>query len=130
MNFMITKGCHRLSIHAVWVFVILFLLFFYHFMPPGQCLFHDYTGLPCLSCGVTRAANSLFDGDLMGMIYFNPLIILFCAGLFFFSLFKFVEYIFKLRVRLRVNKKVASAIRIIAVLMIVANWAYLIVTGR
>ena len=39
---------------------------------PG-CPFRRLTGLPCLSCGTTRAALSLLRGDLAAAFHFNPL---------------------------------------------------------
>jgi hypothetical protein len=79
---------------------------------------------------MSRAADALFTGDILGMIYFNPLAVLFCAGLFFFSLFKLMEFIFKFRVFISANNKVALVVRIGVITSIIANWAFLIVTGR
>jgi hypothetical protein len=39
-------------------------------LPP--CLFHRFTGLPCATCGVTRMARSLSDGDLAGAFHWHP----------------------------------------------------------
>ena len=39
---------------------------------PG-CPFKRLTGLPCLSCGTTRAALSLLRGDLAAAFRFNPI---------------------------------------------------------
>jgi hypothetical protein len=39
---------------------------------PG-CPFKRLTGLPCLSCGTTRAALSLLRGDFSAAFHFNPL---------------------------------------------------------
>ena len=130
MKFTLTKGKASVSVHVVWMFIILFVLAIYKFMPPSFCLFHDLTGYPCLSCGATRAANALFEGDILGMIYYNPLIVLFCAGLFFFSLFKALEYIFKFRINLRLDRSYALALRILTVISVIANWTFLIATGR
>jgi hypothetical protein len=130
MNFSIAKIKQPLSVHVVWMFILLFYLGAAYFIPHTQCVFHDITGYPCLSCGATRAAEALLDGNIPGMIYYNPLLVLFCAGLFFFSLFKLAEFIFKFRVFIDVNRKTASLIRIGVIMSIVANWAFLIVTGR
>jgi 1,6-anhydro-N-acetylmuramate kinase len=37
------------------------------------CPFKRLTGLPCLSCGTTRAALALLRGDLAVAFHFNPL---------------------------------------------------------
>ena len=130
MGFKLAKGKHPLSIHVVWLPIIVGLVIFSQLLPTGTCVFHSVTGVPCLSCGVTRAVSSLLSGDIVGMLYFNPLIVLFSVGLVFFSLFKLSEFIFSFRLIMRVSRKSALILRIFAVTMIAANWAFLIATGR
>ena len=36
------------------------------------CLFYNLTGLPCPSCGMTRAFISLGHGDIHSAVLFNP----------------------------------------------------------
>ena len=49
------------------------------------CLFHSITGLPCPSCGMTRAFIAIGNGDIISAISFNPASILvyitICIGL-------------------------------------------------
>jgi len=130
MRFSITKGKHPLSIHAVWMVIILGALSVYRYLPMPDCVFHELTGYPCLSCGVPRSANSLLGGDIWGMLQSNPLAVIFCAGLFFFSLFKLSEYIFRFKLTLRVANKYAFKARLIFVLLVAANWLFLVVTGK
>ncbi|TYQ18026.1 UNVERIFIED_CONTAM: uncharacterized protein DUF2752 [Acetivibrio alkalicellulosi] len=40
------------------------------------CLFLNFTGIPCPSCGMTRAFISLFRGDLAGAFNYHPLFIM------------------------------------------------------
>jgi Protein of unknown function (DUF2752) len=42
-----------------------------HLLPP--CLWHVWTGVPCPSCGTTRALVRLLRFDLPGAIAMNPL---------------------------------------------------------
>jgi len=130
MNASIQKGRQSLSIHVVWMVIIFGVLAVYKFSPPAICVFHEVTGYPCLSCGATRAANAFFEGDLTSMIYFNPLVVMFCAGLFFFSLFKLLEFIFNFKLILRFDRKTALGARLLLVVMVAANWLFLIVSGR
>lgn len=39
--------------------------------PP--CLFYEFTGYPCPSCGATRALRAVVMGDLRGAFLLNPL---------------------------------------------------------
>jgi len=130
VNAAIQKSRQPLSIHVVWMIIILGILAVYKFAPPTMCVFHELTGYPCLSCGATRAANALFEGDLFGMFYYNPLVVVFCAGLFFFSLFKLLEFIFRFKLILRLNRKTALGARLLLAVMVAANWLFLIVSGR
>jgi hypothetical protein len=47
----------------------------------SPCLFHLITGLPCPSCGTTRAILALFEGNWAGSLRINPLGLL-SVGLF------------------------------------------------
>lgn len=40
---------------------------------PNLCLFHFLTGLPCPTCGMTRAVICCAHGDLAGAWRFHPL---------------------------------------------------------
>lgn len=130
MEFEFIRGKHPLSIHAVWLPIVLGLIVFSQLLPTGTCVFHRVTGVPCLTCGVSRAISSLLAGDIAGMLYFNPLIVLFSAGLVFFSLFKLLEFILSFHLNVRVGRKSALILRVFAVTMIAANWVFLIATGR
>ncbi|GAB4247914.1 MAG: hypothetical protein OHK005_14360 [Candidatus Methylacidiphilales bacterium] len=45
-------------------------------LPLPGCLFKAATGLPCLTCGGTRAARALFAGDFAAAFLVNPLVAL------------------------------------------------------
>ncbi|MCD6161577.1 MAG: DUF2752 domain-containing protein [candidate division Zixibacteria bacterium] len=130
MNLKVIKGKHPLSIHVVWMILIIGALAMYRFRPPSTCLFHNLTGVPCLSCGVTRAVGAFFSGEFISMLCFNPLAVLFCAALFFFSLFKLVEYIFRFKLRIDVSSKISLAVRVTVIFLVAANWLFLIAAGR
>jgi len=124
------KGKHQLSTHAVWMFLMIGLIIIALKLPAMQCPFHSITGLPCLSCGATRALTCLQNGDISGLFYNNPLLVIFCFGLFFFSLFKVAEFIFKFEFKLVFSRRFSLAARMTAIVLIAANWLFLIVTGR
>lgn len=39
----------------------------------GFCLFYNYTGIPCPSCGMTRAFKSLLYFDFLKAFWYHPL---------------------------------------------------------
>lgn len=60
---------------------IIGLLFNFIFKRSG-CLFLNITGIPCPSCGMTRAYVSLFKGDLSQAFYYHPLFLMPIAVIF------------------------------------------------
>ena len=90
------------------------------------CVFRSLTGIPCPSCGTTRAATAFLEGDLMTAFINNPLAAL--AGLLFVVGAPIAV------IWTTANMSVPSLpnplpawVRISAVFLIAANWLYLIV---
>jgi hypothetical protein len=126
----LVKGRHPLSIHVVWLIILAAVLALSRLFRPSVCVFHSLTGLPCLSCGLTRAADAFLRGDFLSMLYFNPLAVLFCASLATYSFWKFVEYIFDFQIVLNPSPGIARAARLSVLMGIAANWLFLIIVGR
>ena len=42
-------------------------------LSPVNCMLRDLTGIPCPSCGMTRAAISLLQFDFRAAFYYHPL---------------------------------------------------------
>jgi hypothetical protein len=66
----------------VWLSVSIGSLFFAAIwfalgLPWPTCVFHEITGLPCLTCGATRCSIALFHGHLFAAWAWNPFA--FCA---------------------------------------------------
>ena len=136
MKVKIIRGKHPLSIHVVWFVILLSVLGFYRYLfqenfnADSVCIFHKITGYPCLSCGLSRSVDAFFAYDFIDMLYYNPLAVLFFGGLFFFSLFKLAEFILAFKLNFSISKKAAVFARIILLVLIVANWLFLVGTGR
>lgn len=47
---------------------------------PG-CVFHAFTGLYCVGCGMTRSLHALVHGDLPAALAMNPLTVVLVAAL-------------------------------------------------
>src|SRR5437868_14719680 len=40
-------------------------------LPWPRCVFHDVTGLPCVTCGMTRSAIQFFHGNFLSALRWN-----------------------------------------------------------
>jgi len=59
------------------IFFVLYLTYFY-FLYPGEtnCLVKRTIGIPCMTCGMTRAFENLFMLNIKEAFYFHPLFLL------------------------------------------------------
>jgi len=102
-------------------------------LPTPLCPFHALTGIPCPSCGTTRAAGCLLRGDFAGALEWNPLGTLLLGGALLYVAYAAIVSGFRLR---RVGwcggrgSGRLSGLRLAAVLLLGLNWLYLITTGR
>lgn len=117
---------------AVWGSMALALLataILYPFdrYPLVVCWFHNATGIPCPSCGATRAFVQMIHGHFVEGFAYNPL-----GAVFFIACAAFVPYaifaIFAKKRRLRFSLDPRDRIPavILILLLIAANWAYLV----
>jgi len=97
---------------------------------PIFCPFKALTGLPCLTCGGTRALGALARGDFLRALSWNPLVALTTLtvlALALASLWRRVTGRPSLRLVLSHGEQIA--LRGAAVAAALANWAYLIARG-
>jgi hypothetical protein len=59
-------------------------------LPWPRCAFHDVTGLPCVTCGMTRSAIQFFHGNFLPALRWNPLVFVALCGLSIFDAYAFV----------------------------------------
>ena len=91
-----------------------------------ECVFRSLTGIPCPSCGTTRAATAFLQGDLMTAFINNPLAAL--AGLLFVAGAPIAVIWTTARWSVpSLSNPLPLWVRIGAVCLIAANWIYLIV---
>jgi hypothetical protein len=102
-------------------------------LPMLRCPFLAVTGHPCLTCGATRCAVALFHGNLFGAWSWNPLAFVALVGVAVFDVYAAVVLVTRSR-RLRVidwSRGEKNAVRVAVVVLIAANWAYLLAhSGR
>lgn len=100
-------------------------------LPTPLCPLHAVTGLPCPTCGSTRAAIALVHGDLATALAWNPLMTLVMIGAALYVLYAAVVVIRNIP-RLRwtpPSRSESRGIRIGVILLIAINWGYLIWRG-
>lgn len=61
-----------LQMHLL-VFSIIIIVFVVWNMFDVGCVFRSLTGIPCPTCGATRAIFSLFTLDIRGYFYYHPM---------------------------------------------------------
>jgi hypothetical protein len=97
-------------------------------LPWPVCTFRELTGLPCVTCGATRAAIQFLHGHFIAAWIFNPLVSAgLCAiALFdFYAVFVLVTGVGRLRiVHLTQNEKILARVLVIGFLAL--NWIYLL----
>jgi len=93
-----------------------------------SCFFRELTGFPCVTCGGTRAAVALLSGDFAGALHANPLvaaavIVLVGGGLA-------AGAIAALGRGVKEPARIPGWARAAVVLLLAANWLWLVVDGR
>lgn len=95
------------------------------------CPFKTLTGLPCPSCGVTRAIMAMTRFDLGGAFAMNPLAVLGAFGGALYLGYAAIVLAARLpRFRPRLAARDMTVARVVTVLAISANWVYLVIAGR
>src|SRR6266581_1244284 len=84
-------------------------------LPWPRCAFHDVTGLPCVTCGMTRSAIQFFHGNFLAALRWNPLV--------------FVARVPRLRIA-RFSSAEKAFVRALVITLLAANWGYLVLHLR
>ena len=99
-------------------------------LPVLVCMFRAVTGIPCLTCGATRAAAHLATGDLAGAFAMNPLATAGALALVPWGLADLALLPRGKALAVELAPSAAWAARVLAVVAVLANWAYLVASGR
>src|SRR4029453_1102067 len=97
-------------------------------LPWPHCVFHDLTGLPCVTCGMTRCAIQFFHGNFQAAWKWNPLVFTVLCGMMAFDFYVFSALVTRAP-RLRIkhsNQYEKTLIRVSAVALLSLNWIYLL----
>lgn len=100
------------------------------FIPP--CLFHRFTGLPCLTCGLVRSTRLLLHGHGIDAFLMQPLYVLVLGVTV--GWMGYVGLVILMRwPRIRVEdvpRVVKRAFAWLLLFLVLINWVYLIRIGR
>src|ERR1051325_2046654 len=96
-------------------------------LPWPRCFFHDLTGFPCLTCGMTRSTIQFFHGHFLAAWKWNPLIFAFLCGLTAFDLYAFAVVVTGApRLRIHFSESEKKWARFIVIAALGLNWVYLL----
>ena|SRR3712207_2653688 len=96
-------------------------------LPWPRCAFHALVGLPCLTCGSTRAALAMAHGDLAQAWHHNPLASIALAAVALFDLYALVVVVTRApRLRVAFSRGMRRAAVALLGSAALLNWIYLI----
>ncbi len=100
-------------------------------LPTPPCVFHSLTGLPCPTCGSTRAAYHFLHGHFAVSFLFNPLAFLAFCAVVIFDLYALAILLLRIpRFRLQnFSPQEKLLLRSLALSLLAANWLYLLARG-
>jgi hypothetical protein len=99
-------------------------------LPFAVCVFKGLTGLPCPTCGSTRALGRLVHLDLLGALAMNPLATMSVVLLLVWALADYGLLARGRALEVEMGRPLGRVVRILAVTLVVVNWAYLLGSGR
>jgi hypothetical protein len=96
-------------------------------LPRPICHFHTLTGVPCPTCGSTRLVEALLRGELLAAFGWNPLVF---VGLSLVALWAVASVLVRVTGlpswRLRLTPRETLFVRLLAIVVILAGWGYVI----
>ncbi len=120
----------------IWGALGLLVLGIARLVPPAltnwyKCPFNSATGVPCLTCGMTRSFRFTVHGEWVEAFSLNPLGSVLCILTGLYVLYALVLVVFRLpRPRFRLESRIARwSFRLGLPLILLVNWIYLFCHG-
>jgi hypothetical protein len=101
-------------------------------LPWPICMFHQLTGLPCVTCGMTRCGIQFFHGHFLAALKWNPLVFAVLCGVMAFDVYALVTLVMRAP-RLRIyllNDRTKRLLRVSVISALALNWTYLLLHWR
>ena len=95
----------------------------------GICGFKMMFGLPCLTCGSTRATLHLLDGSLLEALRHQPMMLSIYALLLVWGALSLWAFATRKSLKLKLTDREDWALKAVIVGVPCGNWAYLIAAG-
>ena len=99
-------------------------------IPWTLCVFKGLFGLPCPTCGSTRALGRLSALDFAGALAMNPFTTLAAVVVAAWALADLALLPRGQALSVEASRPVAFALRVGALVLFLANWVYLLAAGR
>ena len=99
-------------------------------IPLTFCVFKGLTGLPCPTCGSTRALGLLFARDFAGALRMNPFTTVVASVVAAWAVADLILLPRRRALGLEVSSRLGFALRVGALALFLANWVYLVAAGR
>lgn len=112
-----------LGLAAVWLTIGL---------PWPRCAFHEMTGLPCITCGMTRCGMQFFHAHFLAALKWNPLVFVLLCSVTAYDLYALATLAMRTR-RLRISLDTRTArtfVRTAVIMALMLNWGYLLMHWR
>ena len=100
-------------------------------LPFWGCALRKATGIPCLGCGLTRVADRVAHGNLVGAWSANPLGTVAALGFAFAALLCLLHLAFRAPLpRVEVTPREMTWLRVAGVAAVVTNYAFILIKAK
>lgn len=99
------------------------------FFDPGVCGMKEAIDLPCLTCGSTRATLQLFDGNFIGAVSFQPMMMTIYLVLVIWGIASLTTFLRDRKLHVDVSDTERRLFIGAVIVLPLLNWAYLIWAG-